>query len=81
MVRFNKLIDKMKNYFPEIVEGEYLYSMYQTRIVLPNSDDTDKRPTIIIRPRHNFWSLFSGKIVNSISASEQIINEILSLKI
>jgi hypothetical protein len=81
MVRFNKLIDKMKNYFPEIVEGEYLYSMYQTRIVLPNSDDTDKRPTIIIRPRHNFWSLFSGKIVNSISASEQIINEILLLKI
>ena len=79
-IRFNKLINKMKSYFPEILEAEYLYSMYQTRIVLPNSDDTDKRPTIIIRPRQNFWSLFSGKIVNSISASEQIINEILLLK-
>jgi hypothetical protein len=77
-IRFNKIIQKMSYYFPEVIQSKLIDSMYQTRIILPNVDETDKRPTMILNPINNFWSLFSGKIINSVSAANDILDNILN---
>ncbi|MBI4010658.1 MAG: FAD-dependent oxidoreductase [Candidatus Aenigmarchaeota archaeon] len=74
--RFKKMIEKAKKYIAEMENCRYLYSVYETRMVLPNREGDDARPTEIISNGKGFWSVFSGKVTASIPAAEKIAEEI-----
>lgn len=46
--------------------------MYTIRTVLPDTDDTDERPTIVSRASDRIISVFSGKIPTCIAAADEI---------
>ncbi len=74
--RFQKYIEKSKEYIKEMDKCQYLYSAYIVRVVLPNRDKDDARPTEILYHKDAFWSIFSGKLSAAIPASEKITEEV-----
>ncbi len=73
--RIKTYLNKAKKYIKEMDKCKYLYSAYITRIVLPNRDKDDARPTEIVFHGQGFWSIFSGKLSAAIPASEKITEE------
>jgi hypothetical protein len=69
----DRFIESAKKFFPNIEQAEHIGSMYTIRTVLPNTDKTDERPTIVTQQNGNFV-LFSGKVGNCIEAANKIIN-------
>jgi len=76
--RFKRYIEKVKEFVPEANDCIYLYSTYITRIVLPNRDHDDARPTDLIYHGDGFWSVFAGKILTALPLAEQIAEEMVS---
>jgi hypothetical protein len=74
--RFKAYIEKAKEYMLEMKNCKYLYSAYETRMVLPNRDNDDARPTEIVYNGDGFWSVFSGKVTAAIPASEKLAEEV-----
>lgn len=74
--RFNKYRERWKPWIGQINNCKHLYSMYTTRIVLPKSEKTDTRPTIIKELLPGFWQIFSGKITTSVPEAIEIGNKI-----
>ncbi len=58
---------------PEMKRAEHVGSMYTVRTVLPNTDKTDERPTVVSRMNDRVIHVFSGKIGNCVDASGQVI--------
>ncbi len=75
--RFDKYIKKISTFMPQVREAKYLYSLYTTRIVLPNRERDDARPTILTNPAPGFWSVFSGKITTCIPYSKKIAKKVI----
>jgi len=74
--RFNRFLEKASIYIPEMKKAKYLYSLYATRIVLPNVDFDDRRPTLYASNDKGFITLFSGKIISSLPAAASATAEI-----
>lgn len=74
--RFNKYKNKWGKWLKGLDECKHISSMYVTRIVLPNKDKTDTRPTTLNNLLPGYWQVFSGKIANSVPASIELSNEI-----
>lgn len=70
--RFKRYVQKMKAIIPEVSLCKYLYSLYTVRIVLPNREKTDARPTVIENPVPGYWQIFSGKIATSAPYSKEL---------
>ena len=51
-------------------------SMFTIRTVLPKVDATDERPTIIESLDHRVFTIYSGKIGNSVEAARDIVAKI-----
>ena len=75
-LRFKTYMEKAKEYMLEMKNCKYLYSAYETRMVLPNRDNDDARPTEIVYNGDGFWSVFSGKVTAAIPASEKLAEEV-----
>jgi hypothetical protein len=71
----DRFIESAKKFFPEIEESEYIGSMYTIRTVLPYKDETDERPTIVIK-QNDDYILFSSKVGNCVSAASNVIDMI-----
>ncbi len=76
VARFNKYKEKWRPWIGEIKDCRYLYSMYVTRIVLPEAEKTDTRPTITKELLPGFWHIFSGKVTTSVPVAIEISNKI-----
>ena len=74
--RFRRYIKKAQQFVPAMADCTYLYSLYITRIVLPQHDHDDARPTETVRHGQGIWSIFSGKISASIPTAEKIAEEV-----
>lgn len=82
--RFNKYKEKWKSWIGGVESCRYLHSMYVTRIILPKTEKTDARPTIIKELLPGFWQIFSGKITSSVPGAIEIgdkINKFLKRKV
>ena len=74
--RFMKYKEKWRKWFGEVDKCRHIYSMYVIRIVLPNKEKTDARPTTLNELLPGYWQVFSGKITNSVSAAIELSNKI-----
>jgi len=71
----SSFIESAKKFFPDIEKAKHIGSMYTVRTVLPNKDHTDERPTVVSFGK-NYATVFSGKVVNCVEASEHIIKNL-----
>jgi hypothetical protein len=71
---FEKMVTSSENWLPGIRSAEFIDYLSTVRVVFANSDDTDRRPSLIERmPLKNpFFSIFSGKIDHSIWVSREV---------
>ena len=73
--RFKTYLEKAKKFIKEMEQCTHLYSIYVTRIVLPDADVDDARPTAVFYHGRGFWTIFAGKISAAIPAAERITEE------
>jgi len=78
IVNFPELncIEECKNYFPILDQMVISDSWITTRIVLPDKEKDDARPTLMINHENGIYSIFSGKVTTAIDAGYQILNAI-----
>jgi hypothetical protein len=67
---FDKFIEAGKQFIPELRHAEHVGSMYTVRVVPPDRDDTDERPTIVELVGEKTIKIFSGKIGNCVEAAK-----------
>lgn len=67
-----KFVDSASEFIPAVRKAEYIGSMYTVRTVLPNEDDTDRRPTVIRLINNKLITVFSGKIGNAVHAAHEV---------
>lgn len=71
ITNFEKFIESAREFY-RLDPVEHVGSMYTIRTVLPDTDDTDERPTIVSRASDRIISVFSGKIPTCIAAADEI---------
>lgn len=59
--------------FPIIDKAEFVRSIFVTRVVKANVDDTDERPTEITEHGNGIYSIFGGKVVTCVDTAKKII--------
>lgn len=69
---FKKFIESTEVFIPDIKEAKYVGSMFTVRTVLPNKEKTDERPTIIRKVDNKTLTVFSGKLVNCMTAAAEV---------
>ncbi len=74
--RFNKYREKWKSWIGGIENCRHLHSMYVTRVILPKTEKTDARPTIVKEILPGFWQIFSGKITTSVPEAIELGNKV-----
>jgi len=74
--RLEEYYAKWESILPDIRKYKYLYSLYVTRMVLPNVEKTDARPTLTHELMPGMWQLFSGKITTSISQAKEVAKSV-----
>jgi hypothetical protein len=67
---FHKFIKAGKQFIPGLRYAEHLGSMYTIRVVLPERDETDERPTIVEPVGKKIIKIFSAKIGNCVEAAK-----------
>lgn len=72
--RFREFIESGAEFIPDIVDVEHVGSMFTVRTVLPESDETDSRPTLVRRESDRVITLFSGKIGTCVRAAESVVS-------
>ncbi len=73
VTNFNKFIESAIEIMPEMKRAEHIGSMYTVRTVLPNTDKTDERPTVVSHVNDRVIHVFSGKIGNCVDASMKVL--------
>lgn len=79
ITNFKKFIQSTEQFIPKIKYAKYFGSMFTFRTVLPFKDDTDERLTTITQIGDKVFTVFSGKIVNCVQTSEEILNKLKQL--
>lgn len=72
--RFKKYIAKATGFIPAMAKAKHLRSMYVVKVVLPEHDHDDSRPTQIIDHGYGFYSVFSGKLCMAIPTADRLAN-------
>lgn len=73
---FEKFSKSGSEYFKKFSECEYLGSSFTYRVVLPDLDATDARPTVLRWATNKIVNIFSGKLDTCVNVSEQLVKEI-----
>ena len=69
ITRFSKFIEAAAEFFVGIEAAEHVGSMFTVRTVLPDTDDTDERPTLVRQLDDRTITIFSGKIGTCVDAA------------
>ena len=70
----SKFIESAKHFFPDIEKAKHVGSMFTFRVVKPNMEHSDARPTLVDLIEPNMVSVFSGKICTSLDAAKKVAN-------
>lgn len=70
--RFHDFIAAAREFFSGIEEAEHVGSMFTIRTVLPGTDRTDERPTLVERIDDRTVTIFSGKITTCVDAAREV---------
>lgn len=76
ITNFKKFIESTEQFVPKIKYAKYVGSMFTHRTVVPNKDSTDERLTTIKQVSDKIYTVFSGKIVNSVEVADQILKKL-----
>ena len=74
------IINASALYYPFIKQMDLVDSWITTKMVLPNQEIDDARPTMVINHRKNLISVFSGKITTCVSAANELYHTYCSTK-
>lgn len=77
---FKKFIEESVKYMPALKDARHVGSMYTIRTVLPKVDHTDERPTIVSAIDNRIFTIYSGKIGNSVKAARDVAAKITALR-
>lgn len=70
------IIDFCKAYYPVLDKMTIKESWITTKMVLPNQDIDDARPTLVLNHANNIYSVFSGKVTTCISAAQNVLAQL-----
>ncbi|BDW96812.1 hypothetical protein MACH10_24970 [Thalassospira tepidiphila] len=75
---FDEMLEASSHWLPSLREAEFIDYLATVRVVFANSDDTDRRPSVIERQQTSapFYSIFSGKIDHSIWVSRDVAEDV-----
>jgi hypothetical protein len=76
ITNIDKFIESGKEYLPGIEELKHIGSMYTYRVVLPNRDHDDARPTEVEEIDDKTSVLFSGKIGTCVTAAKELVTSL-----
>ncbi len=72
----DRIIKESIKYYPIIKRAKFLKSIFVTRVVKANVEDTDERPTEITEHGNGIYSIFAGKVITCIDTARKIAREI-----
>ncbi len=70
------IVEKCKTYFPILSEMEIVDSWITTKMLLPNQEKNDSRPTLILTHKKNIYSIFSGKVTTCVRVAKDMLKKI-----
>jgi hypothetical protein len=78
---FGDMVDASSYWLPSIRDADFVDHLATVRVVFANSDDTDRRPSLIEKQQTAapFYSIFSGKIDHSIWVSRDVADDVCKL--
>lgn len=76
ITHFKKFIEESVKYMPALEGVRHVGSMFTVRTVLPKVDHTDERPTIVRAIDDRVFTIYSGKIGNSVKAARDVVERI-----
>jgi len=59
--------------FPILKDSEFIESVFVTKVVKANVDETDERPSEIFNHGNNVYSVFAGKIVTVVDIANKLL--------
>ncbi len=68
----NDIIKEANRFYPILSNMVWRESWITTKMILPNQEVDDARPTLVMKHADNIVSVFSGKVTTCISAANQI---------
>lgn len=72
VTKFKECVESTTKFIPIFNKAIYKGSMFTFRTVLPHKEKTDERPTVVTKVNDKIITVFSGKIVNCVQASEDV---------
>jgi hypothetical protein len=66
-------MENSKKYFPIINDMSLINSWITTRLILPEHEFDDARPTFIEQNDDNVFTIFSGKLTTCVESSKELI--------
>jgi hypothetical protein len=71
-----ELQDASTFFFPVVKEFQYLESWITTRVVLPHTEQSDARPTLLYKHTPRTMSIFSGKLTTCVESAKRVLETI-----
>jgi len=68
----DQIIERSFEFFPILKDATYIKSLYVTRVVNPQHESDDARPTEIRNHGNGFVSVFAGKIITCVTTARKI---------
>ena len=75
----DRFIETADEFLVGMDDAEHVGSMFTVRTVLPHTDATDSRPTLVRQVNENTVSLFSGKIGTCVEAAREVVRHVALL--
>lgn len=70
------IINRSVEYFPILKKMSLYDSWITTRIVLPNQEIEDSRPTMVIENSEKIYTVFSGKLTTCVDSAKYLLEKI-----
>jgi len=74
-----EIIEQSKKFFPILNQMKLCDSWLTTRIVLPEQEVDDARPSLILEHENRIYSLFSGKLTTCVSVARDLLIKLKDL--
>ena len=73
-----KILKESLTYYPILKEAKFVKSVFVTRVVKANVENTDERPTEITYHENGIYSIFGGKVITCVEAAKKLAKIIAS---
>lgn len=68
-----KILGATAEFVPDIRQARLIGFLEGPRVVLPDSDSTDRRPSIVACPEPNYLTVFAGKVDHAPRAADEVV--------